>query len=109
MLARGLAEAEASLLRSQLALDTLPDVVLPIVEDRLVSVPLAGAAFHLQPLVYRRLVVDEKVVPHPERAAFAARVVFYQRQVATAREQLADCRAQIAAGHDRLTVLAAGQ
>lgn len=105
-LARGLAEAEASLQRSQYALDALPDIVIPIVEDRLVTVPLLGPAVYFQPLEYRRMVVDEKVIPHPERAPYEARVVFYQRQVTAAKQQLADLKQELAAIRDRLAVLA---
>jgi cell division protein FtsB len=104
-LARGLAEAEASLQRSQYALDALLDIVIPIVEDRLVTVPLPGSAVYFQPLEYRRMVVDEKVVSHPDRAAYEARVVFYQRQVATAKQQQADLKQELAAIRDRLAML----
>jgi cell division protein FtsB len=107
ILVKGLGEAEASLQRSQHALATMRDVVVPICEDRLITVPINGPSAYWQPLEYRRMVVDEEVVTNPQRPAYEARIVFYERQVTTGQQQLADLKGEIARIRDRISDLKA--
>lgn len=107
ILAKGLGEAQASLQRSQYALAALADVVVPIYEDRLVTIPVAGPSMYWQPLEYRRMLVDERVVVHPQRSAYEARVVFYERQMTTGQQQLAALKLELARVRDRIAALEA--
>jgi hypothetical protein len=107
ILVKGLGEAQASLQRSQYALAALADVVVPIYEDHLVTIPAAGPSMYWQPLEYRRMLVDERVVVHPQRSAYEARVVFYERQVTTGQQQLAALKLELARVRDRIAALEA--
>ena len=107
ILVQGLNEAEASLQRSQYALAGLRDVVVPVFEDRLVTVPINGPAADWQPLEYRRMLVDEKIVRNPQRADYEARVAFYGKQVTTGQQQLTDLKMEIAKVRDRIAPLEA--
>jgi hypothetical protein len=104
-LRQGMIVAEANLRGSEHGLANLPDVVVPIVEDRLTSVPFVsadGSRYWPAILEYERMVVGEKVVVHPDRRAYEQRVIFYARQVAEGQAALARLDTEITDLQDRL-------
>jgi hypothetical protein len=107
-LAKGLEEARGSLNATEAALANLPDIVVPIVEYRLVTVPATDWRF-VPWVEYEPWVVGEQVYPNPKRPELASNQRFYAKQIADGEARLAQLREQIAGLRDQLTDPAARQ
>jgi len=103
-LSRNLAATAANLREAQTVLAGLPDIAVPIVEYHLTTVPFRGRHGYVCPpfLEYEPWVVDEKIIPHPQRVPLQQQIAFYERQVAEGEQRLATLRAEITDLQDRI-------
>ncbi len=103
LLAKGLAETADSLNATESALAGSHDVVVPVVEYRLVTLPVAGLDWTAYPwLEYEPWVVGEKVYENPHRPNYEQQARFYERQITDGQKRLAELRNQIGELHERI-------